>query len=108
MEIVRRHRDVMEVTRMSTSEQNQRVSARVPARVYEIVAQAAELTGATLNQFLVQSALEKAQEVIEHERFIKMTTRSASAFFDALENPPEPSERLSSAMGAYKGSLDGA
>ena len=93
---------------MSVSKQNQRVSARVPLHVYDMLSQAAELSGATVNQFLVQSALEKAQKVMERERFIRMTTRSASLFFDALENPPEPNEKLKHAIKAYKGSSDGA
>lgn len=91
---------------MTISEQNQRVSARVPGHIFNILAQAAELTGSTLNQFLVQSALEKAEKVIERERFIKMTTRSANTFFDALENPPEPNQKLKQAVLAYKESFD--
>ncbi len=83
---------------MSVSKQNQRVSARVPSHVYDMLAQAAELSGATLNQFLVQSALEKAKKVMEREHFIKMTTRSANLFFDALENPPEPNQKLKHAF----------
>ena len=93
---------------MSVSKQNQRVSARVPLHVYDMLAQAAELSGSTVNQFLVQSALEKAQKVMERERFIRMTTRSASLFFDTLENPPEPNEKLKHAIKAYKGSSDDA
>jgi len=93
---------------MSVSKQNQRVSARVPLHVYDMLSQAAELSGATVNQFLVQSALEKAQKVMEGERFIRMTTRSARLFFDALENPPEPNEKLEHAIKAYKGSFYGA
>ena len=81
---------------------NQRVSARVSAKVYDALSQAAELTGATLNQFLVQSAYEKAQEVIEKERFIKLTARSASVFFDALEQPPPPNKKLRSAVKSYR------
>ena len=91
---------------MTTSEQNQRVSARVPSHVVDILTQAAELNGSTLNQFLVQSALEKAQEVIERERFISMTTRSATAFFNALEDPPEPTQKLKQVVSAYKESFD--
>jgi len=93
---------------MSVSKQNQRVSAREPLHVYDMLSQAAELSGATVNQFLVQSALEKAQNVMERERFIRMTTRSASLFFDALENPPEPNEKLRHAIKAYKGFFYGA
>lgn len=93
---------------MPISKQNQRVSARVPAHVYDTLAQAADITGATLNQFLVQSAFEKAQVVIKNERLLKMTTRSANAFFNAVENPPFPNEKLQDAMKAYKGSFDNA
>jgi uncharacterized protein (DUF1778 family) len=34
-----------------------RIGARVPHEVYETLRRAAELTGATVNQFLVQSAI---------------------------------------------------
>ena len=91
---------------MTISKENQRVSARVPAHVYDRLTQAADLMGATLNQFLIQSAIEKAQTVIENERLIKMTTRSANAFFDTIENPPDPNKKLKDAMKAYKGSFD--
>ena len=91
---------------MSISRENNRVSARVPAHVYNTLAQAADLLGATLNQFLVQSALEKAKTVIENERLIRMTTRSAKTFFDAVENPPAPNKKLKDAIKAYKGSFD--
>lgn len=88
---------------MPATHNNQRVSARVPSNIYETLAQAAELTGATVNQFIVQSAYQKAQEVIEKERFIRMTTRSASAFFEALDQPPEPTEKLKKAAEAFRG-----
>ena len=93
---------------MSITKENQRVSARVPGHVLDTLAEAAGLMGATLNHFLVQSALEKAQKIIENERTIKMTTRSANAFFDAIENPPAPSKKLKDAMKAYKRSFRNA
>ena len=82
---------------MPTSEAKTRVSARVPENVHETLAEAAALVGATLNQFVVQSALEKAKEVIESERIIRLTEKDADAFFEALENPPEPNEALRAA-----------
>jgi uncharacterized protein (DUF1778 family) len=87
---------------MRDAQGNQRVSARVPAKVYDALAQAAGLTGSTLNQFIVQSAYAKAQEVIEKERFIKMTARSAAVFFDTLEQPPAPNKKLKSVVRSYK------
>ncbi len=93
---------------MALEKQNQRVSARVPQQVYEILAQAAEVTGSTLNQFLVQSAYEKAQKVIEHSHFIIMSKKSSKKFFDTLENPPDPNQKLVNAVRAYDGLADEA
>ena len=52
-----------------------RIGARVPHEVYETLCRAAELTGATVNQFLVQAALKEAQEVIEREEVIRLSPR---------------------------------
>ena len=92
---------------MPVMRHNQRVSARMPAHVYEVLGEAAELTGSTLNQFLVQSALEKAERIIEKERFIRISGQSAAAFFEAVENPPKPTPKLKKAISAYKESFDG-
>ena len=93
---------------MPSTQNNQRVSARVAPKVYETLSQAAELSGATLNQFIVQSAYEKAQEIIENERFIRMTSRSTSAFFKALEQPPESTAKLKKAARLYRASDNAA
>ena len=87
---------------------HERVTARVPGHVYDMLTQAAELEGATLNQFLIQSALEKAQAVIEKEHLIHISMKSAKTFFDAIENPPAPHARLIAAMKAYKNSFPDA
>ena len=76
----------------------ERIPARMPLAVYNRVVEAAQAVGATLNQFLVQSALEKANVVLEQERVINLTTSSAKTIFDLVENPPVPNERLKAAM----------
>ncbi len=76
----------------------ERISARVPAHVHQMLCRAADLTGATVNQFLVQSALEKAHTVIEEDRMIRLTGESARKFFDAIENPPLPNDKLKAAF----------
>ena len=47
---------------MTMSKAKERISARVPQHAYKTLAQAAEISGATLNQFLLQAALEKKTE----------------------------------------------
>jgi uncharacterized protein (DUF1778 family) len=90
---------------MPVTKEKERISARIPKHAYQALTHAAEISGATLNQFLVQAALEKAQSVIEKNRTIKLTTRSANAFFNAIENPPKPTGNLKRAMKIYKESF---
>jgi len=74
----------------------------MPTAVYERLAEAAQLVGATLNQFLVQAALEKADEIIERERVITLSKDAARTVFDLMEHPPEPNERLKQAAVKYR------
>ena len=80
------------------STKTERISARVPVHVHHMLCRAADLTGATVNQFLVQSALEKAHTVIEEDRMIQLSGESARKFFDAIENPPPPNVKLKAAF----------
>ena len=52
-----------------------RIGARVPRDVYATLCRAARLTGATVNQFLVQSALKEARAIIEREEMIRLSAR---------------------------------
>ena len=79
-----------------------RIGARVPHEVYETLCRAAELTGATVNQFLVQSALREAQVVIDREETIRLTRRDSARLLQLLENPPKPNTRLKAATRLYQ------
>jgi uncharacterized protein (DUF1778 family) len=78
-----------------------RIGARVPHEVYATLCRAAELTGATVNQFLVQSALKEAQMVIEREEVIRLSPRDWTWLLQLMENPPKPNARLKAAMKRY-------
>lgn len=75
-----------------------RIPARMPSAVYDRLVEAAQAVGATLNQFLVSSALEKADAILERERLIKLSAASSEALFAIMENPPEPNKYLKNAM----------
>lgn len=79
-----------------------RISARVPEHVYKTLTRAAELCGSTINQFLAQSALDRARTVIEEENLIRLDAEAARRFFDAIENPPAPNEKLLAAFRNHK------
>ena len=79
-----------------------RIGARVPHEVYETLCRAAELSGATVNQFLVQSALKEAQAVIEREEVIRLSPRDWNWLLDLMENPPQPNAKLKAALERYQ------
>ena len=47
---------------------------------------AASMVGATVNQFIVQTALREAERIIEQERVIRLSTRDAEAFLRTMAN----------------------
>ncbi|MSP98545.1 MAG: DUF1778 domain-containing protein [Betaproteobacteria bacterium] len=88
--------------------QEARVSARVPKRVQDRLQYAADLTGATLNQFMVQSALKEAEAIIEQERLITLSERDAEVFFHALANPPAGTAAFKKAATRFAENFDAA
>ncbi len=86
----------------TTIAKQDRIGARVPREVYETLCRAAELTGATVNQFLVQAALKEAQEVIERQEVIRLSPRDWSWLLDLMENPPKPNAKLKAALKRYQ------
>ena len=79
-----------------------RIGARVPRDVYATLCRAARLTGATVNQFLVQSALKEARAIIEREEMLRLSARDWNWLLDLLENPPKPNARLKAAIKRYQ------
>lgn len=78
-----------------------RVTARVPHSTRLIIERAAAIYGATINQFMVQAAVEKANELMRSTEEITLSARDAQTFLDALANPPQPNETLLKAVRAH-------
>jgi uncharacterized protein (DUF1778 family) len=85
-----------------TNEERGRITARVPRDVQDTLEQAAKLLGATLNQFVVQAALNEARRVIERDRVIHLSSVDAAFLLNLLEKPPAPNARLRKAFQTYK------
>lgn len=82
----------------ATSVGRGRISARVSLSAQELVQQAADMVGSTLNQFVVQAVLEAAEKVVERERIIRLSGENAQWFCNLIDNPPPPSPALVEAM----------
>lgn len=84
-------------------ESRKRITARVSENVRDTLEQAAELLGATVNQFVVQTAYEEAQRVIERESVIRLSQKDARKVLSMLDNPPKANKRLKGAVKTFKG-----
>ncbi len=100
--------DVLDMTNAVARRNEARVTARVPKRVQDRLQYAADLTGATLNQFMVQSALKEADAIIEKENLIVLSKRDAQVFFRALANPPAATDAFKKAAARFAERFDAA
>ena len=83
-------------------EPRKRITARVPDRVRDTLEQAAELLGATVNQFVVQTAYVEAQRVIERESVIRLSQQDSRKVLALLDHPPKPNPRLKQAVKKFQ------
>jgi len=83
-----------------------RLVARTSTEIQEIIQRAADYSGATLSQFLIESAMEKARNVIERTETLQLSMAGADALFAALENPPKANKKLLNAAQRYKDTVN--
>lgn len=88
------------VTAMATRT-GKRLTIRITDHVHEKLQLAADIVGTTMSQFLVQSALEKAEKVIESESRIVLTRKESLRILELMENPPPMNEKLKKLMSGY-------
>jgi uncharacterized protein (DUF1778 family) len=86
-------------------EPRKRITARVSDTVRVTLEQAAELLGSTVNQFVVQTAYQEAQRVVERETVIRLSQKDAHKVLTLLDHPPKPNKRLKDAVKTFKGTV---
>lgn len=83
-----------------------RLVARTSTEIQEMIQRAADHSGATLSQFLIESAMEKARSVIERTETLHLSMAGADALFAALENPPKANNKLLKAAQHYRDTVN--
>ena len=79
-----------------------RLTTRITPHVLDTLQVAADLVGSTLNQFVVQAALERAEKVIESESTIMLTRRESLRLLELLDAPPPRNEKFVQAQARYQ------
>jgi len=80
-----------------------RITTRVTDHVQNKLQMAADMVGATINQFVVQAALEKADKVIESESTLILSRRESLRLLELIDSPPTRNEKFVKAMALYHG-----
>ena len=87
---------------MNATETSDRITNRVPQAIRPKLQEAAELTGSTLNQFMVQASLEKAERIIDGERTIQFSKNDAAMIINLLDSPSTPIPALMKAFERFR------
>jgi uncharacterized protein (DUF1778 family) len=90
---------ILEVAMLAQT--GKRLTTRLTDHVLDRLQVASDLVGATLNQFVVQAALEKADKVIENEASIVLSRRESLRLIELMESPPPRNEKFLQAQAKY-------
>ncbi len=83
-----------------------RFDTRLPKQQKELFEHAALLGGfRNLTEFVISSAQEQAIKIIDRHNSILASQKDKEIFFNAIMNPPKPSEKLERAASRFKEAL---
>ena len=82
----------------SSNASTARLEARVSPDVHALIKRAAELQGRSITDFVVSTAQEAAQRVIEQTEVMRLSMADQHCFAEALLAPPEPNAALKRAF----------
>ncbi|MGY8903545.1 MAG: type II toxin-antitoxin system TacA family antitoxin [Burkholderiales bacterium] len=78
-----------------------RLITRLTDHVQSKLQTAADIVGSTLNQFVVQAALERAEKVIESESTLVLSRKASLQLLEMIENPPPRNQKFLEAQAWY-------
>jgi uncharacterized protein (DUF1778 family) len=80
----------------------ERLGFRVDEETKDLIERAAYLSRRKVSEFCVTALGDTARRTIAEHETLALSDRDRKAFFDALINPPKPSERLIRALAEHK------
>jgi uncharacterized protein (DUF1778 family) len=81
---------------------DERVPLRMTTENRDAIRRAACLRGLTMTDFLVSTALEKAEEILQEETRVRLSHRDFEALLNAIDSNDEPCETLKKAAEEFK------
>ncbi|MCK0538876.1 type II toxin-antitoxin system TacA family antitoxin [Alcanivorax quisquiliarum] len=82
----------------NVARKDERVNLRVDAKTKAMLVRAAEISGTKLTEFLVQTALDRADRLVSQPKVTRVSNEEFFRVLDLIENPPAPTDYLVEAM----------
>lgn len=80
----------------------ERIDLRLQFDAKHKIERAASFEGKTVSQFVLASALERAEKTIHEHEVMTLNARDSKAFFDALEKPIRFNKALTKALKSHE------
>ncbi|WP_249978012.1 DUF1778 domain-containing protein [Vreelandella olivaria] len=80
----------------------ERFGFRTTPRIKQAIERAAALRGEDMSAFALSAAYERAMTTIQSHEVTRLTREDHLAFFDAMENPPAPTNKLRAAFSRHQ------
>ncbi len=72
----------------------ERLEARVPAPIKELIARAAALEGVSLTDFVIATLHQSAAKVLREHEVLNLSVKDSAAFAKTMLTPPKPNRSL--------------
>ncbi len=89
-------------TERQTPGRVERLGVRLDQETKDLIVRAAHLSRRKVSDFCVTALTDTARRMIAEHETLVLSDRDRAAFFDALVDPPKPSERLVRALAEHK------
>jgi uncharacterized protein (DUF1778 family) len=80
----------------------ERIEARLSSEAKAVIQRAADISGRSVSDFVVTSAMEAAEATIREHEIIVLSARDSLTFVEALLNPKGPNEALLAAARRHR------
>lgn len=83
----------------------ERLEARVPAPIKDLIVRAASLEGVTLTDFVIATLQRSAAEVVREHEVLSLSVRDSVAFAKTMLAAPKPNRKLTQAFARHRQSV---
>ena len=83
----------------------ERLEARVPAPIKDLIGRAASLEGVSLTDFVIATLHKSAAEVVREHEVLNLSVKDSAAFAKTMLAPPKPNRKLTQAFARHRQSV---